>query len=94
MAKVNLAENLSLFADHWSPRIVGELNGQQVKLAKLKGDFPWHRHAAEDELFLHDGEGSASYETVERPDRDVGRFRHSLRGLHRWGRRRQTRHAD
>ena len=52
MSKVNLAEKFSRFADYWNPRIVGELNGQQVKLAKLKGDFPWHRHAAEDELFL------------------------------------------
>ena len=50
--KVNLAEKFSLFSDYWNPRIVGELNGQQVKLAKLKGEFIWHRHAAEDELFL------------------------------------------
>jgi mannose-6-phosphate isomerase-like protein (cupin superfamily) len=50
--KVNLAEKLSLFADRWSPRIVGELNGQHVKLAKLQGEFVWHRHVEEDELFL------------------------------------------
>jgi mannose-6-phosphate isomerase-like protein (cupin superfamily) len=49
---VNLAEKLSLFSDHWMPRIVGELNGQHVKLAKLLGDFIWHRHPDEDELFL------------------------------------------
>jgi len=49
---INLAEKLALFADHWKPRIVGELNGQQVKLAKLKGEFVWHHHAREDELFL------------------------------------------
>jgi mannose-6-phosphate isomerase-like protein (cupin superfamily) len=52
MEKVNLAEKLAQFAEHWSPRIVGELNGQQVKLAKLSGEFMWHRHADEDELFL------------------------------------------
>jgi mannose-6-phosphate isomerase-like protein (cupin superfamily) len=50
--KVNLAEKLSLFDEYWSPKIVGELNGQQVKLAKLKGEFVWHDHEAEDELFL------------------------------------------
>jgi mannose-6-phosphate isomerase-like protein (cupin superfamily) len=52
MEKVNLAEKLTLFSDHWSPKIVGELNGQHVKLAKLKGEFIWHRHDNEDELFL------------------------------------------
>lgn len=50
--KVNLAEKLSRFSDFWSPRIVGELNGQHVKLVKLKGEFVWHHHDAEDELFL------------------------------------------
>lgn len=52
MRKVNLREKLLLFAEHWSPRIVGELNGQQVKLAKLLGTFDWHSHETEDELFL------------------------------------------
>jgi mannose-6-phosphate isomerase-like protein (cupin superfamily) len=52
MEKVNLAKKLSLFDEHWSPRIVGELNGQYVKLAKLKGDFVWHHHEAEDEMFM------------------------------------------
>lgn len=52
MQKVNLAEKLSLFSDRWHPRIVGELNGQYVKLVKLKGAFVWHKHDAEDELFL------------------------------------------
>jgi mannose-6-phosphate isomerase-like protein (cupin superfamily) len=52
MDKVNLNEKLALFSDHWSPRIVGELNGHQVKLAKLKGEFVWHRHEDEDEMFL------------------------------------------
>jgi len=52
MQKINLAEKLSLFTDYWSPRIVADLNGQQVKLAKLKGEFEWHHHEREDELFL------------------------------------------
>jgi mannose-6-phosphate isomerase-like protein (cupin superfamily) len=52
MQKVNLKEKFSLFAEHWSPKIVGELNGQLVKVAKLKGEFVWHHHNNEDELFL------------------------------------------
>lgn len=52
MQTVNLAERLAQFTDTWNPRIVGELNGQQVKLAKLHGEFVWHQHADEDELFL------------------------------------------
>ena len=52
MQKVNLAQKLSLFSDHWSPKIVGELNGQQIKLAKFKGEFVWHKHDNEDELFF------------------------------------------
>src|SRR5215475_4736150 len=52
MKVVNLARKFSLFSDYWSPKIVGELNGQQVKVAKLKGEFVWHQHAHEDELFL------------------------------------------
>jgi mannose-6-phosphate isomerase-like protein (cupin superfamily) len=50
--KVNIAKKLSLFHDHWNPRIVGELNGQHVKLVKLKGEFVWHKHDIEDEMFL------------------------------------------
>ena len=50
--KVNLAEKLALIPDHWNPRIVGELNGQHVKLVKLEGPFVWHHHEHEDELFL------------------------------------------
>ncbi len=50
--KVNLAEKLSLFDEHWSPKIVGELNGQHVKLVKLLGEFVRHHHDDEDELFL------------------------------------------
>ncbi len=52
MQKVNLAEKLALFTETWTPKIVGELNGQQLKLAKLKGEFVWHAHAGEDEMFL------------------------------------------
>lgn len=52
MNKVNLAEKLASFSEHWSPRIVGELNGQYVKLAKLQGEFVWHHHEHEDELFM------------------------------------------
>ncbi|MDP9230977.1 MAG: cupin domain-containing protein [Bacteroidota bacterium] len=51
MGKVNLAEKFSLFSDCKSPKIVGELNGQYVKLVKLKGPFIWHHHDDEDELF-------------------------------------------
>jgi mannose-6-phosphate isomerase-like protein (cupin superfamily) len=52
MQKVNLAEKFSQFSEHWSPKIVGELNGQMVKLVKFKGPFTWHHHENEDELFL------------------------------------------
>lgn len=52
MEKVNLAHKFSLFHDTWSPKIAGELNDSYVKLAKLKGEFVWHHHEAEDELFL------------------------------------------
>ena len=51
MEKVNLLQKFTLFNEHWSPKIVGELNGQQVKLAKLQGSFMWHHHEEEDELF-------------------------------------------
>lgn len=50
--KVNLSEKLSSIDEYWSPKIVGELNGQQVKVVKLKGSFVWHHHENEDELFL------------------------------------------
>ena len=52
MEKVNLEQKFGLFSEHWSPKIVGELNGQQVKLVKLKGEFIWHQHENEDELFF------------------------------------------
>jgi len=50
--KVNLRDKLSSFSAHWNPKIVGELNGQQVKLVKFLGEFVWHHHDNEDELFL------------------------------------------
>ena len=65
---INLAEKLAQFHDHWSPRIVGELNGQHVKLVKFQGEFVWHRHELEDELFL----------VIE------GRFRMDFRGRQQW----------
>lgn len=52
MNPINLADKLGQFDEYWSPKIVGELNGQQVKLAKLKGAFMWHHHEQEDEFFL------------------------------------------
>ena len=52
MEKVNLAHKFSLFQDHWSPKIAGEINDSYLKLVKFKGEFVWHRHKAEDELFL------------------------------------------
>ena len=50
--KVNLTDKFSLFQDHWSPKIAGELNDSYVKLVKFKGEFVWHKHEVEDELFL------------------------------------------
>jgi mannose-6-phosphate isomerase-like protein (cupin superfamily) len=52
MDKINLAQKLSLINDHWNPRIIGELNGQYLKLEKFKGPFTWHHHDTEDEMFL------------------------------------------
>jgi mannose-6-phosphate isomerase-like protein (cupin superfamily) len=52
MDKINLLEKFGLFSDHWNPRIIGELNGQQVKLGKFQGEFVWHHHENEDELFM------------------------------------------
>lgn len=51
MKVVNVQDKLDLFSDHWHPRIIAELNGQAVKIAKVKGDFIWHDHKEEDELF-------------------------------------------
>jgi mannose-6-phosphate isomerase-like protein (cupin superfamily) len=66
--KVNLAGKFAAFGEHWSPKIVGELNGQHVKLVKLKGPFVWHHHDDEDELFL----------VVK------GRFKMEFRGRDEW----------
>ena len=52
MEKVNLKEKFGLFNDYWNPKIVGELNNQHVKLVKFKGEFVWHKHNEEDELFF------------------------------------------
>src|SRR5882757_2714266 len=68
MQKVNLSEKLAQFGDQWKPKIVGELNGQQVKLVKFQGPFVWHHHDHEDELFL----------VVK------GRFRMEFRDRHVW----------
>lgn len=68
MQKVNVAGKMALISEHWSPKIVGELNGQHFKLVKFHGDFVWHRHEHEDELFL----------VVK------GRFRMEFRDRHVW----------
>jgi mannose-6-phosphate isomerase-like protein (cupin superfamily) len=49
--KISITEKLAQFSDHWNPRIIAELNGQHVKIAKIKGEFVWHHHENEDELF-------------------------------------------
>ena len=51
MEAINVKDKFAQFNDHWNPRIIADLNGQQVKLAKVKGEFVWHEHANEDELF-------------------------------------------
>ncbi len=68
MQKINIAEKLALFSDHWNPRIVGELNGQHVKLVKFQGEFVWHKHDDEDEMFyVLDGQFNMEFrdKTVE-----------------------------
>jgi mannose-6-phosphate isomerase-like protein (cupin superfamily) len=52
MKKVNLEQKFAAFTEHWRPKIVGELNGQEVKVVKFQGVFPWHHHESEEELFL------------------------------------------
>lgn len=52
MEKVNIKQKFELFAEHWSPKIIGELNDSYIKAAKLEGEFVWHRHENEDEMFL------------------------------------------
>lgn len=67
MEKVNLKEKLSLFTDHWNPKIVGEVNDCHIKLVKFKGEFVWHHHDEEDEMFLV-VDGSF---VMKLPDRDI-----------------------
>jgi len=50
--KINLTDKFEAFSEHWQPRIVAELNGQEVKVVKIRGEFPWHHHETEDEMFL------------------------------------------
>ena len=52
MEKINLAEKFALFNEHWRPKIIGELNDSYIKIVKFKGEFVWHHHDSEDELFL------------------------------------------
>ncbi|MBU2019299.1 MAG: cupin domain-containing protein [Bacteroidetes bacterium] len=52
MKVINIADKFSCFQDHWSPKIIGEMNGQEIKLAKIKGEFVWHDYKEEDELFI------------------------------------------
>ena len=52
MIPVNLADKLSQFSDHWSPKLLGRVNGTDIRLVKIQGDFDWHAHAEEDEMFL------------------------------------------
>jgi len=52
MKKINLKKKFNLFNDHWNPRIIGEMNDQDIKIVKVKGEFIWHNHKNEDELFL------------------------------------------
>ncbi len=52
MGKINLKEKLSLFSDHWSPKVIAEMNDYQFKLVKIQGDFVWHHHDDTDEVFI------------------------------------------
>jgi len=52
MGKINLKEKLSLFSEHWSPKVIAEMNDYQFKLVKIQGDFVWHNHADTDEVFI------------------------------------------
>lgn len=52
MNKINIDDKFALFSEHWRPKVIGELNGQEVKLVKVQGEFPWHHHETEDEMFL------------------------------------------
>ncbi len=52
MTPINLQEKFAMFHEHWRPKVIAELNGQEVKLVKFQGEFPWHHHEKEDEMFL------------------------------------------
>ena len=67
MDRVNLAQKFDLFDEYWSPKIIGELNGQQIKIAKVQGEFVWHHHENEDELFMVI-QGKL---TIKLPDEDI-----------------------
>ena len=67
MDKVNLAEKFARFTDHWSPKVVGQLDGYEIKLVKVAGEFVWHKHDDADEMFLV-VDGSL---TIQLRDRDV-----------------------
>jgi mannose-6-phosphate isomerase-like protein (cupin superfamily) len=67
MEKVSLAQKFALFDDQWSPKLIGELNGQQIKIAKIQGEFVWHQHEAEDEFFMV----VQGQMTIKLPDEDV-----------------------
>ena len=70
LKRVDIAETFARFREQWSPKIVGELNGQMVKLVRFQGEFVWHQHEAEDELFLVvDGRLRMQF---RHGDRDVG----------------------
>ena len=78
---IDLKEKLGRFSEQWSPRVVAELNGYQVKLAKIEGEFVWHRHEETDELFLVI-EGSMSIELRDgRVDLEAGQMYVVARGV-------------
>ncbi len=52
MEKIDIAQKFTLFSEHWRPKVIGSLNGQELKIVKVKGEFPWHTHEREDELFV------------------------------------------
>ena len=82
MLPVDLTEKFSLFSDHWHPRIVGELNGQLIKLAKGLGTLPMHHHANEDEMFLiHKGELTLKFADATSVTLGAGQFYIVPRGV-------------
>ena len=72
MTKINLSEKFGQISQHWTPRILGELNGQHVKLVKFAGEFVWHHHEHEDELFLVvNGEFTMEYRDAEGAEHSI-----------------------